>query len=342
MPPDIQHEEKTTSTEDRFFGVRTTIGDDDGTADEGNSNGKLDLEIVDDRPPADRRPPKKEAANEDDDDDLTDYSDKVKKRINKLKYEQHELRREKEAAERMREEAITLAQTYQSENSQYQRMLAAQDIEVAARRKAAADATVANAKSFYKQAFDSGDTDEIIEAQERLDAALAEARESTTFSAQQAQRKQQWDEQQKAPRQAAPRQQPQVPKPSSKALAWAEENPWFGSEKHKDMTALAYGVHEKLVRDEGVDPNSDEYFEQIDTVMRSRFPEHFEDDEDLGSGRQPTSTRRTPGTVVAPAARANGSKPRKVKLTTTALALAKRLGLTPEQYANQVMKEQSQ
>lgn len=341
MPPDI---EKATSAEDRFFGLRTVVGEDDGTADDGTSTGKLDVEVVDDRPPADRRPPKKlEASDDDDDDDLADYSEKVKKRINKLKYEQHELRRQKEAAERMQEEAINVAKSYQTENSQYQRMLAEQDSEVAHRRKAAAEASVAHAKALYKDAYESGDTDAIIEAQERLNIALDESRDTTKFVAQHQQRKQQWEHYQSRPRQEAPVQQHQAPKPSGKALDWAEENPWFGSDKHKDMTGYAYGLHERLVKDDGVDPNSDEYFEAINTTMRQRFPEYFEDsDEDNGSGRQPASSSRTPANVVAPAARANGSKPRKVKLTSTALALAKRLGLTPEQYANQVIKEMSQ
>ena len=96
------------------------------------------------------------------------------------------------------------------------------------------------------------------------------------------------------------------------------------------MTALAYGVHERLVRDEGYDPNSDEYFETIDRTMRSKFPEYFGEDE---------SPTKSPPVVTAPSSRNNGAKPRKVKLTRTQLSLAKRLGLTPEQYANQLVKE---
>ena len=127
-------------------------------------------------------------------------------------------------------------------------------------------------------------------------------------------------------------------KPSEKAVAWAQENPWFGSEDHKDMTALAYGVHERLITKEGFDPNSDAYFEAIDRTMRSRFPEYF-GEESTGSGEEPSSTSRGPSVVVAPSARNNGAKPRKVRLSRTQLALAKRLGLTAEQYANQLIKE---
>ena len=95
------------------------------------------------------------------------------------------------------------------------------------------------------------------------------------------------------------------------------------------MTALAYGVHERLVRDEGYDPNSDEYFETIDRTMRSKFPEYFASTDDT----------KSPPVVTAPSSRNNGAKPRKVKLTRTQLSLAKRLGITPEQYANQLVKE---
>ncbi len=96
------------------------------------------------------------------------------------------------------------------------------------------------------------------------------------------------------------------------------------------MTALAYGVHERLIRDEGYDPNSDEYFQEIDRTMRSKFPEYFGEDE---------VSAKSPPVVTAPSSRNNGAKPRKVKLTRTQLSLAKRLGITPEQYANQLMKE---
>ena len=138
------------------------------------------------------------------------------------------------------------------------------------------------------------------------------------------------------PQPPAQQPQPQVqepPQPTEKAAKWAQDNPWFGQEK--DMTALAYGVHERLVRDEGYDPNSDEYFETIDRTMRSKFPEYFGDEE--VSTEEPVT--KSPPVVTAPSSRNNGAKPRKVKLTRTQLSLAKRLGLTPEQYANQLVKE---
>jgi hypothetical protein len=143
----------------------------------------------------------------------------------------------------------------------------------------------------------------------------------------------------------APQEQPKPqqqqaqapPKPSPKAVEWAEQNPWFG--KEKDMTALAYGVHERLVKDEGFDPNSDEYYEAIDRTIRSKFPEYFGEGSSGSDEETSSSTSRSPSVVVAPSSRNNGAKPRKVRLSRTQLSLAKRLGLTPEQYANQLIKE---
>ena len=102
------------------------------------------------------------------------------------------------------------------------------------------------------------------------------------------------------------------------------------------MTALAYGVHERLIKDEGYDPNSDEYFEEINRNIRGKFPEYFGDPE---STQEVPRAFKNPPVVTAPSSRNNGAKPRKVRLTRTQLSLAKKLGITPEQYANQLIKE---
>ena len=105
------------------------------------------------------------------------------------------------------------------------------------------------------------------------------------------------------------------------------------------MTALAYGIHETLIREEGVKADTEEYYEKIDSVMRQRFPDYFEKDDVVQATAAPA--QRTPSTVVAPSNRNNGSRPRKIQLTATQVSLAKRLGLTPEQYAKQLIKESS-
>ena len=330
-----QMEEQTMSTEDKFFGVKTTIG---------GEKADVDVEVVDDRPPEDRRPPAKEAKEEEGgDEELEGYSDKVKKRINKLRYQQHEERRQREAAEKMREEAVRVAQKYADENKKYHAIIQEGEQYLVHQIRERANLALEQAKSQYRQAYEEGNTDKVVEAQEAMMRAQSEF-QSADYQMNQmnAERQRQVQQPQQPQQQYQPYQEPQPqpqpqaqepPQPTEKAAKWAQDNPWFGQEK--DMTALAYGIHERLVRDEGYDPNSDEYFETIDRTMRSKFPEYFGDEE--VSTEEPAA--KSPPVVTAPSSRNNGAKPRKVKLTRTQLSLAKRLGLTPEQYANQLVKE---
>lgn len=330
-----QMEEQTMSTEDKFFGVKTTIG---------GEKSDVDVEVVDDRPPEDRRPPAKEAKEEEGgDEELEGYSDKVKKRINKLRYQQHEERRQREAAEKMREEAVRVAQKYADENKKYHAIIQEGEQYLVHQIRERANLALEQAKGQYRQAYEEGNTDKVVEAQEAMMRAQSEF-QSADYQMNQmnAERQRQVQQPQQPQQQYQPYQEPQPqpqpqaqepPQPTEKAAKWAQDNPWFGQEK--DMTALAYGVHERLVRDEGYDPNSDEYFETIDRTMRSKFPEYFGDEE--VSTEEPAA--KSPPVVTAPSSRNNGAKPRKVKLTRTQLSLAKRLGLTPEQYANQLVKE---
>ena len=326
-----QMEEQTMSTEDKFFGVKTTIG---------GEKADVDVEVVDDRPPEDRRPPAKEAKEEEGgDEELEGYSDKVKKRINKLRYQQHEERRQREAAEKMREEAVRVAQKYADENKKYHAIIQEGEQYLVHQIRERANLALEQAKGQYRQAYEEGNTDKVVEAQEAMMRAQSEFQSADYQMNQMNAERQRFAQQpQRFPEPQPPAQQPQPqvqepPQPTEKAAKWAQDNPWFGQEK--DMTALAYGIHERLVRDEGYAPNSDEYFETIDRTMRSKFPEYFGDEE--VSTEEPVT--KSPPVVTAPSSRNNGAKPRKVKLTRTQLSLAKRLGLTPEQYANQLVKE---
>ena len=326
-----QMEEQTMSTEDKFFGVKTTIG---------GEKADVDVEVVDDRPPEDRRPPAKEAKEEEGgDEELEGYSDKVKKRINKLRYQQHEERRQRESAEKMREEAVRVAQKYADENKKYHAIIQEGEQYLVHQIRERANLALEQAKGQYRQAYEEGNTDKVVEAQEAMMRAQSEFQSAdyqmNQMNAERQRQVQQPQQQYQPYQEPQPQPQPQAqepPQPTEKAAKWAQDNQWFGQEK--DMTALAYGVHERLVRDEGYDPNSDEYFETIDRTMRSKFPEYFGDDDS-----QEASTTKSPPVVTAPSSRNNGAKPRKVKLTRTQLSLAKRLGLTPEQYANQLVKE---
>ena len=331
-----QMEQQGHSAEEKFFGVKTVIGK---KSEKESQDSDIDIEVIDDRPPEDRRPPAKEAkeakAEESDDDELEGYSEKVKKRINKLRYQQHEERRQREEAERLREEAIRVAQKYAEQSKQYHKIIQEGEQYLVHQIRERAAMAVDQAKNSYRQAYEEGNTDKILEAQEALINAQSEFK-SADYQLNEIKRRPKREPEQFNPAQQKQPEVQQPPKPSPKAVMWAEQNPWFGQEK--DMTALAYGVHEKLIRDEGYDPNSDEYFEAIDRTMRSRFPDYFGEG-DSGSDVPSSSTSRSPSVVVAPSSRNNGAKPRKVRLSRTQLALAKRLGLTPEQYANQLIKE---
>ena len=243
----------------------------------------------------------------------------------------------------MREEAVRVAQKYADENKKYHAIIQEGEQYLVHQIRERANLALEQAKGQYRQAYEEGNTDKVVEAQEAMMRAQSEF-QSADYQMNQmnAERQRQAQQPQQPQQQYQPYQEPQPqpqrqaqepPQPTEKAAKWATDNPWFGQEK--DMTALAYGVHERLVRDEGYDPNSDEYFETIDRTMRSKFPEYFGGEDD--STEDPAT--KSPPVVTAPSSRNNGAKPRKVKLTRTQLSLAKRLGLTPEQYANQLVKE---
>src|SRR5210317_1259165 len=239
-------DEQTTSemsAEDKFFGVKTTF---DKTKKPESPEG--DLEVVDDRPEEDRRPPAKDtskAQKADDDDELSGYSEKVKKRINKLRYEQHEERRQREAAERMREEAIRVAQKYADENKKYHAIIQEGAQYLVHQIRERANLQLEQAKAQYRQAYEEGNTEKVVEAQEAMMRAQAEfssADQQFNHINQNREQWKQWQQQQaRMPQQPQPQPQPrpqQPPQPTEKAAKWAQENPWFGQEK--DMTALAY------------------------------------------------------------------------------------------------------
>ena len=287
----------------------------------------FEIEVVDDTPEPDRGKPRRAEDAEPqvpEDDEIQSYSEGVQKRIKQLKFEYHEERRRKEEAARLQEEALRYAQQVKAENERLRKTLEEGEGVLVNQAKGRVAAELDKAKAAYKAAYESGDSDALIEAQERLTALQAE--------------KMRYDSYRPQPRQAqtpAPeytRPQPQPPQPDAKAVAWAKRNPWF--EQDEEMTGYAYGLHQKLVKS-GIDPRSDEYYNQIDRAVRRVFPDKFDDGQ-----IEEVAPQRQAGNVVAPAAR-SGKKPRKVQLTSTQVALAKRLGLSNEQYAAQLMKEMS-
>jgi hypothetical protein len=291
----------------------------------------IEIDVIDDTPAKDRNRERmpKEMVEELEKDDLTEYSDGVKKRMQQLTKVYHDERRDKEAAAREKEEAIRFAQAIVEENKRLKASLTSGEqvyIEVA---KKSASAEMDMAKRDYREAYDSGDTDKIIDAQQRMNEAQYRLTQTNNY---QPQHKSTLQEDNNHVNIQPER--PQVPRPDSKALSWQDKNSWFGQDE--EMTSLALGLHEKLVRS-GVNPTSDDYYITIDKTMRKRFPENFEDD---SLDDDVPAQRNRPSNVVASASRSTA--PKKVHLSKTQLALAKKFGLTPEQYARETIKLEKQ
>ena len=286
----------------------------------------FEVEIVDDRPEEDRVPKRKEDTQpkvEGDEDEAKNYSDKVQKRIKELKYEYHEERRAKEEASRLQEEALNYAKKLQKENEELRKSLSDGESVLINQAKGRVDAELEKAKKDYKEAYESGDPDKLVEASSELARIQSEKQRVDSYVPPKPQQPRKQETQ-------IP-QQPQKPQVSQRALDWANENTWFN--KDSRMTSYAFGVHEELVK-KGVVGDSEEYYKEIDREMRKVFPDKFDDvieDEE-------TQQSQT-GNVVAPTKR-SAKKPRTVRLTSTQVNLARRLGLTKEQYAAQLMKDQ--
>jgi hypothetical protein len=301
----------------------------EATENETKVNAKVDdfdLEIEDDTPAQDRgrEPLPKEVVDELENDTLDDYSDRVKQRLAQMKKVWHDERRAKEAADREREEAVKFAQQIAHENKRLKSTLSSGEEDYVKTLYGAISTQLEVAKRDYREAYDSGDSEKIIEAQTRMNDSQLKLSQVQNY---QPQFRNAGQEQENAV--YIPQNQPQTVRPDNRALKWQDKNNWFGQDE--EMTSLALGLHEKLVRN-GIDPTSDEYYRRIDSTMQKRFPEYFGDatlDED-------TPAQRKPSTVVAPATRSTA--PKKVRLTKTQVALAKKFGLTPEQYARETLK----
>jgi hypothetical protein len=284
---------------------------------------KLEIEVVDDTPPEDQgRPPMKEPPAEVTDDELAQYSEGVKKRIQHFSKGYHEERRAKESALREREEAIRIAQQLAEENKKLQGSLGQGQAALLEQAKKVVANELEDAKRSYKEAYESGDSDRLVEAQEALTAAKIKAERVANFKPPALQ--QQQTDVQSAPRTVQSNQTPQV---DSKARAWQEANPWFGS--NDEMTAVALAVHKKLV-ESGVDPTSDEYYTRINGRIKQLFPDSEQDAE-------PPAKKVAKQSVVAPATRSTA--PKKIVLTQSQVSIAKRLGVPLELYAKQVAEQ---
>ena len=296
----------------------------EGPAVEVDVTPEIEVEVVDDTPPADRNrePLPQELVDELEKDDLAEYSTKVKQRLGQMKKVWHDERRAKESATREREEAITVAQRYITENNELkQRLGAGEKMLIGAVTKTATDELSAS-KQKLKDAYEAGDSDAIADAQEAMTDAKLKLRDYQSYkpSLQTQETGVESNQQAQAPRQVV----------DPKAETWRQKNTWFGVDE--EMTALALGLHEKLVK-EGIDTSSDAYYSRLNSTIRKRFPEYYDGDQTESQGKP---ANRKAANVVAPATRSTA--PNRVRLTQTQMGLAKKFGLTPEAYAREVIK----
>jgi hypothetical protein len=292
--------------------------------EEKSSAEEFEIEIEDDTPEEDRdrQPLPKDIVDELEDDELEEYSEGVKTRLKQMKKVWHDERREKEQALREQQEAIAYAQRMMEENKTLKGKLSVGEQTFVNTYKGAAEMELDNAKRDYKEAYDMGDADRLLEAQEKLSSAQYKLQKANEYVPSR--------QQEEVDVQPATNT---VPRPDQRAIAWQERNEWFG--KDEEMTSLALGLHQKLVAQYGTSyPSTDEYWKKVDDTMRRRFPENFGDKEEEAA---PQKTQRSkPASVVASADRSTPSK--KVKLKQSQVLIAKKLGLTPEQYVREMMK----
>ena len=274
----------------------------------------FEVEVVDDTPKADRGRKASEPPTDVTDEELEDYSDKVRKRIQHFSKGYHDERRAKEEALRERQELERVTQQLMEENKKLRGNVNKNQTALLEQAKKNAAIETEGAKRAYKEAYESGDSDAVLEAQEKLTNAKIKSDRLANFKLPALQETQ-------TPVQMQVEQTAPAVQVDERAANWQKNNSWFGSDD--EMTSLALGLHNKLVK-QGISPQSDEYYETIDSRMRQVFPDNFEDAE----------PKRKKAQVVAPATRSTA--PKKVTLTRTQVQIAKRLGLTPEQYAKQV------
>lgn len=293
-----------------------------------NTEDEFEIEVVDDTPEKDRNKKASTPPEEVTDEELQSYSDKVKKRIQHFSKGFHDERRAKEQALREREALEQYARQLLDENRGLKGSVDKGHNALIESAKKQVQGELQAAKQQYKEAYESGNTDTMLVAQETLNAAQIRMEKVNNLKPRAATPEDaplQTVDKTVQQRQTAPVAQAVR---DEKAEAWRAENTWWGSDD--EMTAHALGYHSTLVKD-GVDPRSDEYYAKVNARMREKFPENF--DEDHGEEpEKPASKKAT--NVVAPATRSTA--PKKVRLTESQVAIAKKLGVPLADYAKQV------
>lgn len=302
---------------------------DDVEIDTGDEH--IDIDVEDDTPAADRgkTPLPDDVKEELYNDELEDYSTKVKKKFKQMKKLAHDERREKEAALREHAEAIRLANSAIEENKRLKSMLQSGEKELISTYQTSAELEVDKAKRSFKEAYESGDPDRLADAQEELNKASLKLDRAKNFKpALQVE---------ETPVQNQQTQQRPAKKMDDKVAEWVSRNEWYVDPDKRGMTEFAKGYHYDLERKYGQSfVGTDEYFKKIDKEMRRRFPEEFDAPEEKSSSITEEKPRTKKATVVAPGTRSTSSK--QIRLKTSQINIAKKLGITPEQYAREFMK----
>ena len=296
---------------------------------------EFEIEIEDDTPPEDRNraPMPKNIVDELEQDELEEFTGKAKEKLVQLKKVWNDERRAKDVVSKEAAEATRIAQQLLAENQKLKSKLTVGEQTLHNKYKENISYELDKARSEYKDAYDSGDSDRLVEAQEKLTTVQMEAKQIERYQPEYSEEAlQNYETEVQIP------QQPQRLEP--KTQSWLDKNSWYGVDE--DMSFLAMGIHRRLER-EGVPIGSDHYFGMIDKEVRQRFPEKFGNEETKYSSEveiKPSTKTSKPSTVVAPATRS--TSPKKVRLTPTQVQLAKKFNLTPEQYARELTKLESQ
>ena len=253
------------------------------------------------------------------DEELESYSEGVQRRIRKLTAKYREEERQKQAA-------VEFAENVQKQNKDLEQQLKEREESYVGVYGGSIEREVEAAKAAYKTAHEEGDPEALFAAQQRISQlALEQSRyeeaklkiEKEQAAAEQAV---------ETPQQQAPVQQAAAPQPDPKAQAWADKNPWFGEDE--SMTYAAFGIHRRLVEEEGFDASSDDYYSELDKRLRADFPTKFEAPKE--------KTRARVASADSSSSRSTKKGRRTVKLTDSQVAIAKKLGVPLEEYAKYV------
>ena len=293
----------------------------------------VDIEIIDDTPKEDRNiePLPNEIKNDlETADTSADYSKNVKDKFTQYKKAWHDERRAKEAALREQQEALAAAQAILDENRRLKEVLQSGEKELISSYQTSAELEASQARKAYKDAYDSGDSDALAEAQEDMMRAQLKLDKAKNFKP-----TVQFSENDV---QIPVKQIQQPAQMDDKVAEWVANNPWYVDPDKKSMSKYAVFIHGELEEKFGrAFVGTDEYFKRIDSEVKRRFPEEFDDIQN-DEEEKPQRTSRL-STVVAPAKRSTSSK--KIVLTKTQVALARKFGLSPEQYARELNKLES-